>query len=119
MGSTNQRNMAADCKGDMVRRQGAWRLALGVWRWAFGLSVGRSAFFGSGPAATFFGSGDCPVRLLALPGKNARPKRIVGHDHKPQSPHRCPLERDGDWTKAEEEGKGREDRNKKLGASGC
>ena len=38
MGSTNQRNMAADCKGDIVRRQGAWRLALGlgVWRLAFG-----------------------------------------------------------------------------------
>jgi len=29
MGSTNQRNMAADCKGDMVRRQGAW--SFGVW----------------------------------------------------------------------------------------
>jgi hypothetical protein len=52
------------------------------------LGVGRSAFFGSG---------DCPVRLL-VPGKKARPKRIVGHDHKPQSPHRCPLERDGDCT---------------------
>jgi hypothetical protein len=42
MGSTNQRNMAADCKGDMVRRQGAW--SFGARRLAFG--VGRSAFFG-------------------------------------------------------------------------
>src|SRR5258708_14402286 len=101
MGSTNQQNMAADCKGDMVRRQGAWSFGgLGVWRLASALAfgVGRSAFFASGPAATFFGSGDCPVRLLALPRKKARPKQISGHRHKPQSPHRCPLERDGDCT---------------------
>jgi hypothetical protein len=76
-------------------------LALGARRLASALALALALALGvlrSGPAATFFGSGDCPVRLLALPGKKARPKRIAAHDHKPQSPHRCPLERDGDCT---------------------
>jgi hypothetical protein len=60
-------------------------------------TMGRVGVSASRRLGVVFGiSGDCPVTSLTLPDQKDLNRSKTGrHDHKSQSPHRCPLERDG------------------------